>query len=247
MDKQWFEEQFNTSDNCDKWGHQFRATQQIRYQISYDLLNKYLTNKHNVVTDLCCGLGDFLVKFKGRTLRGYDISSNAVEKASKLYKGIVFEQNELPYIEKTSDVFIVLECLNYLDMKTTTSNIFSNLNSEGLVLISVSVDYEKELLDILRTKDIIEKKYTYFGLFSKIESKLVFYSKDIEYIVNRKKARNKYLLSKLLKSRFSCITERIMGIIRTLSLLILKSHFFVKLFSIVPLKRHVILLVKNEK
>ena len=242
MDKNWFEKQFDTTDNNDKWGHQYRVTQQIRLQKSFNLIKEYI-KRDFIVCDLCCGLGDFLNKLDGK-LYGFDIANNAIQKARKLYPSIHFAQNELPNIPKVCDVYILLECINYLDEKEVMQNIFNNMNKNGLILISVSVEYEKQLLESLQKFTILKTDYTYFGVFSKIEPKLIFYSQNLEYIIDRKLARDKYFLYKMY-SKFPTITKKSMKIVQKLSKKILQSRILVFFFSIFRKKQLIIILAQK--
>lgn len=244
--KEWFESMFDTDGSYDKWGHQYRITQKIRFKKSFNLIRHHI-KEHHIISDVCCGLGDFLNTFNSDYLYGFDISNNAINKASKLYPNIHFEQNELPNIPKKSDIIIALECIYYINQKRAVTNIYNLLNNNGLFLVSVPIEYKDELKLSLEKFKILNVKYTYFGLFSKIEEKLIFYSKDLNYIIQRKEARNKFLLSNLLKSKFGNFIENIMSFMKKCSLSLLRSEIIVRICSLIPIKRHIIILAqKNE-
>lgn len=244
MDKAWFEQMFEGDDHNDNWGHQYRATQQLRLQISYRLLMKHLSDEHHKIGDLCCGLGDFITKVPPNKERyGYDISHNAIEKAKKIYPMINFSQNELPHIPKKLDIIITLECLSYLHMPTAIQKICENLHKKGLFLVSIEANRSDELDKLMNQHfTILEKKYLYFGLFSKLEPKLLFYTKDLNYILERKKARNKFLLEKLLNSKLSLLIKSSMKIIQYICLFILKSKLIAYLSTMAWQKSHIIIL-----
>ncbi len=245
MDRKWFESMFEGDSKNDKWGHQYRATQQIRLNKSFNLINKYLKTNMKI-SDVCCGLGDFLGRFKNKNTFGFDISQNAITKARYLYPDIDFMQNELPNIPNNYDVIIALECIYYINVKEASVNIYNALNKSGLFLVSVPIDYENNLIESLSKFNILEQRYTYFGLFSRIEEKLVFYSKDLDYILERKASRKRYLLSKLLNSRISIFIKQYISLMQRLSLIILQSYIVVKLFSLIPIKRHIIILAQKK-
>ena len=239
MNKEWFEEQFNTTDNTDKWGHQFRATQKIRFQKSFDLIKSHIKDSYTIC-DLCCGFGDFLNRFKIKNLYGFDISTNAINKAKSLYPHIKFTCNELPNTPKNCDIVIALECIYYIQIDTAVEQIYYSLNQDGLFLVSVPIDYEKELFTAMQRFTIIKIDYTYFGLFSQIEPKLLFYSKSLDFILDKKIMRKKYLLKKLYE-KYPMFITWLMGIVQKLSLFILKNESIVRLSSLFRIKRHIII------
>ena len=248
--KEWFESMFDTNSNVDKWGHQFRATQKKRLNLSFKMIQPYI-KKDMEIADICCGLGDFLAKFKNCKLYGFDISKNAIEKAKKLYPHINFFQREIKDTTEKYDAIIALECLHYFTAKENQKNIdkiYNALNDNGYFLFSVSLNYEHkdELLKIVNSKfKILKIEYTYFGMFSKIEPKLLFYSRDLDYILERKRARKKVLLERLINSQFSFFVILYMKMIQNISRSILKSDVLVSLSEIFKIKHHIIVLGKK--
>jgi SAM-dependent methyltransferase len=246
VEKDWFESMFDTDDENDKWGHQYRATQKHRLNYSFELLIKHINRSHLNIGDVCCGLGDFLSMFKNKQLYGYDISNTAVEKAKNKFHNIQFSQNELPNVPKNLDVIVALECLYYIDINEAVKSINQNLNDDGLFLVSVATDYIEELRNSMYIFDIIEEEYLYYGLFSKIEPKLLFYIKDLDYIIQRKEVRGKFLLKKLLNSKVAYIVKIFMKLVQKISFLILKSDLLVSISTFARIKSHIIVLGKKK-
>lgn len=144
--REWAEKLFNSS-KTDPWGHDWRASQKIRYQVALSMIKQNISlNDTQKVLDIGCALGDFTNQLSqtinGKYILGVDISETAVNKCTKKYPHLHFERAQLPELNVSSSVFdliVALEVIYYVDEKHLDSaleKIASLLSPNGWLLIS---------------------------------------------------------------------------------------------------------------
>jgi SAM-dependent methyltransferase len=149
--KEWFETMFSTAhQSYDRWGHQWRASQQYRYSLSLRVIKHLLDQTSaQTVLDIGCGLGDFTHLAycinPSNVFFGMDISQNAISGALKKFPQINFRREALPQIayENDFDGIISLDCLCYLDYENrrgAVENIRMHLKPRGWFLFSSPTD-----------------------------------------------------------------------------------------------------------
>jgi len=146
--KEWTDNLFKSSEN-DPWGHDWRASQQIRYIKAMELLNKNVSNANRLnIIDIGCCLGDFtkLIKeyYEKSDVLGVDISPEAVRKCKLKYNNIAFKVSKLPdmpgLLEEKYDLISAMEVLCYVDkteLNLALENLYKKLNKDGYLLISI--------------------------------------------------------------------------------------------------------------
>lgn len=190
--KEYFEELFSKSSfEDDPWGHNWRASQQYRYQRYLELL-RGIIGKHLRILDIGCALGDFTVQVKEslqpEEIRAIDISEEAVSRAKVKYKdsGIKFSVNSLPHLEEfkdgSFDSVLALEVLYYLGYRErirALEEINRILKKGGFLLVSVNIrepPYFRidEFYNLINSFFQIKKvEYCYGKIYSFFETKLL--------------------------------------------------------------------------
>lgn len=192
-EKEWFDQRIEVENEevGDKWGHRWRGLQKFRYDLCMDLLRHVLTEERRLrILDIGCGLCDFtrkILKYGPQNkIYGIDISQNAIKYDYKKYPEINFEVGALPNLsfrDNLFDVIICLEVVYYLSEKKRMRSFFEMdrvLKPDSYLLFSTVLDdgsryyAEKEFFDhISKYFEIVKKKYNYFYLYRKIESKIL--------------------------------------------------------------------------
>jgi SAM-dependent methyltransferase len=212
----WFEMMFSTAeDDCDRWGHQWRASQKFRYQLALSLIQERLSQPQpKSILDIGCGLGDFTNMVhtinKKNSLFGLDISQNAITRAQNKYREIEFRCGALPsvdYPRKMFDGIVAMECIYYLtdqERKIALKNIFKRLKPQGWFLFSSPIDDGTRYFSDKRSKKLIENagfrihqiKYNYAKSYTKIEKPLVKLLQLSRIMTEISKSTDKVMLSR---------------------------------------------------
>ena len=197
--KEWFDYNFTDIDHDelgDRWGHRWRGSQHIRFQIYNNLLKGILPSQEQLrILDIGCALGDFTTQVmkmdpKNRMM-GIDISPIAIRRFSASSQGHLEPALELgtgklpdlPFKKDTIDLVLCLEVIYYLDQKArerSLEDISRILDPQGKVLISGVLDggvqyfNEARLIELVSRFFIIEKiDYNYAKIYTVFESRLL--------------------------------------------------------------------------
>jgi ubiquinone/menaquinone biosynthesis C-methylase UbiE len=138
----------------DRWGHRWRGSQKLRYQITLDLLFEEVEKKPNLkILEIGCGQGDLLLQlyssFPDGIFFGTDISDNVIAWNKTKYNFCQFKQAALPDVPfhpNSFDLICACEVLCYLDepqQRTAFINISRALKPDGLFLFSGVLDEKK--------------------------------------------------------------------------------------------------------
>ncbi len=186
--KEWFEWMFESGkEGEDRWGHQWRISQRIKYNVALSLIQPIFKNEKRrlVIADFCCGLGDFLRLVHTVDSRhwylGFDIAENAIRYAERWNGVAQYQVNALPRVPNILvDVAIVLDCINYLphdQREAALRALFSILHPGGYILFSsplgnpnkyFSAEQALRLVQQAGFK-IVTESYNYTKLVSKAE------------------------------------------------------------------------------
>lgn len=107
--KEWAEDLFRGSES-DPWGHDWRASQQARYDTALSLIarNIDVASVHNFL-DVGCALGHFTARlasfFPNAKGTGADISSEAIKKCRRLHDELSFINSHLPDLHEVKESF----------------------------------------------------------------------------------------------------------------------------------------------
>ena len=189
--KEWFEQQFASgNEGTDKWGHQWRASQNYRIKLSISLIREIAERNDGLrILDIGCGLGDvantvYELNMSSKVL-GIDISKNAVQEARKKFENIKFNVLELPKVPVGKhDIILALECIYYLlekERDEALNNISSALKSNGYFLFSSHLSDDPSYfsangaLEAIRNAGfkVIEVIYNYAKLYAFFEKYLI--------------------------------------------------------------------------
>ena len=166
---QWAEDMFENAES-DPWGHDWRASQQVRYDVAMDLLSRNVASGGvKDFIDVGCALGHFTSRladyFGDARGLGVDISAEAVKKCNKMYVSIDFEVAKLPELELSKSQFDfvnALEVLCYVDEQSISvalERLRSILRPGGYLLVSSYLGKAPfYLADVF--KKIISKRFT---------------------------------------------------------------------------------------
>lgn len=120
--RDWAERLFKGAKG-DPWGHDWRASQQVRYQKALELLSRHVKPQEVArLLDVGCALGHFtkMLKgmFKSATVTGVDISPEAVAKCAHLHPEVEFREASLPSLQGLApgefDLVSALEVIFYV-------------------------------------------------------------------------------------------------------------------------------------
>ncbi len=184
--KEWAEALFKNSE-ADPWGHDWRASQKVRYLAAMDLIKKHISpDKIKDVLDIGCALGDFTKMLKGfffnSDVLGVDISGEAVLKCRNIYNNIKFETNNLPELtlsKNNFDFISALEVVYYVGedkIDKSLQRIYDITKDGGYILISTylnkppfvtSENFKKVLSKYFV---IVDETIRYHGLYSQYET-----------------------------------------------------------------------------
>lgn len=259
--KEWFEFQFSKAfeKGEDLWGHQWRASQKYRYNISLKAVkDKIFQKKAHKILDLGCGLGDFtnLVYSlnPSNMLFGMDISKNAIRAAKIRHPKISFKNGTLPEISfnEKFDGIIALECICYLDKQKRIEafkNIKEYLIEKGWFLFSSPLDdgvkyfSEEEVINLLRKSSFKIEKITYnyaklYTFFEKPFLKLISLANKLQHISSKEQTDVAILSKKekfLLEISHVPVLRKLIKYFLTLSSefskFVLKSNWIVTFFQ----------------
>jgi SAM-dependent methyltransferase len=163
--KFWFDHMFSCeSEGNDRWGHQWRGSQQYRYSLTLGLIKELdLQSGNRTILDIGCGLGDFsnMIYQLNRSNRvfGMDISEYAVRGALKKYPHIKFKTGALPEIiyDRKFSMILSLDCICYLceqKRRQSFQTIWDHLENGGSFVFSSPLDDGSRFF---RTEDAIEQ------------------------------------------------------------------------------------------
>lgn len=146
--KQWFEAEYVRTED-DPWGLSWRPSQAVRYQIMWDVLEKFVPKMKCSVLDCGCATGDFTFGMAQHfrsydwNIIGIDFSEEAISRARQRFPPMTFETYTIANAQEkyagNMDVVTCLEVLYYLDhegRRDMIARISSILKSGGFVLFS---------------------------------------------------------------------------------------------------------------
>ena len=145
--KEWAEKLY-TQSRTDPWGHDWRASQQLRYVKALEMIDRHISPREapQSILDIGCALGHFTVSLKnhftGSRVTGVDISEEAVRKCRQRHRDIDFMRASLPDLEldgRTYDFISALEVIFYIkadQIDRALARIHEALNPGGWLLIS---------------------------------------------------------------------------------------------------------------
>lgn len=190
--KPWFDYMFHCEfEGCDRWGHQWRASQLHRHFRTIELVKPLIQRpKNQIVLDVGCGLGDFTAEVQRLNskirLQGMDISEIAVRSAAKKYSHIEFTVGKLPGLDCKFrfNGIISLDCVFYLSENNRIKsfrNIYNCLNRGGWYVFSSPIDDGSRYFDSQHAVEQIENAgfsiqkvlYIYGYLYKIIEKPLM--------------------------------------------------------------------------
>lgn len=204
--KEYFERLFSLSSLTeDPWGHNWRASQQFRYDSYLKLLRfNNLDKKRLNILDIGCSLGDFTARveraLKPREIWAIDISEVAIEKARIKYKNskINFKVGSLPNLVEFKDnsfnLLLSLEVLYYMakeDRIKALKEMKRVLKKDGFILISVNINKPPYFQ--------IYEFYNLVGQFFKIEKVEYNYGKIYSFFENRIFVLEKTVFKKFIR------------------------------------------------
>ncbi|WEU39793.1 MAG: class I SAM-dependent methyltransferase [Candidatus Odinarchaeum yellowstonii] len=171
----WFEYMFEKGD---RWGHDWRASQSLRYKLYLNILKDILTKKSQIkILDIGCGICNFTHKVydinRTNKIYGMDISKNAISYALKKYPHFTLCQAELPEIPfkgLSFDLIMCLEVLYYIKKpkrELSIKNIKNFLTRAGYFLFSTALGQgylsEDEAIKLISKYFHIEKIIYNYG------------------------------------------------------------------------------------
>lgn len=207
----------------------FGPSSQTRYSLLIQLLKKHdYNNPNSILLDCGCGSGNFLLKlsvYGYKNISGSDFSKQAVNLAKEKQPNIDIFNADLTKLKdfdkKRYDIIVCSDVLEHInDDVTAINNIYSLLNKNGLLLISVPCNnkywslhddfsghirrYSNNDLDNklkINGFDILES-FGWGSLFYSLYHSLLVTQKPSKIMGNEKKAI-KVFLSKILYYLFS--------------------------------------------
>lgn len=190
--KEWLEGMFLDIEKTgeDRWGHQWRASQKLRYERYMGVL-KPMLKQGMTILDVGCGAGNFTHQVwelaPESAIIGMDISERAIRYAQRTYPEITFMTGALPDVvlgeKKSFDLILCLEVLNYLDTeerRKAVERMSVLLKPGGRLLFSGVLDggvayfEENEIQELISQYLAIEKtEYNYAKLYTIMEGKFL--------------------------------------------------------------------------
>lgn len=182
----WAEALFKGADE-DPWGHDWRASQQARYQAALEMLSQGVeASRVKSVLDVGCALGHFTAevagRFPGARVLGVDISAEAVAKCRKRLPELEFSQAKLPELTLAGgpfDLVTALEVVYYVgeeNIDASLARLAELIRPGGYLLISTYLNkppfhtpanFRKRVEQYFRVRN---EKLRYHGLYSRLET-----------------------------------------------------------------------------
>lgn len=187
--REWLDGQFRKA-NGDPWGHDWRASQFMRYEMHLELLEKFAGRKavNLRVLDIGCALGDFtamlVARFPQCNVEGLDISQEALDRAKLRFRGLHFVCVDFfthPTVVSKADIICCLEVLYYLERSqrdAAVHTISDRLLPGGICLFSARIGSKHFNFDELpqlvgRHMDILEVRYIHLRWYQYLEKPIL--------------------------------------------------------------------------
>jgi len=217
--KHWFDQMFESqSDGCDRWGHQWRASQRFRHRLTLNLIKNFIRQPNDQkILDIGCGLGDFIAEVQQLnpdiSVHGMDISDVAIKEAARKYPHIQFTVGRFPEFACSCKLngIISLDCIFYLseeDRQKSFQNVYKCLTTGGWFVFSSPVDDglryfkpDKAIEQIKYTGLSIHNVFYNYGQLYKCIEKPLLTIYDLPFTLSRLNLKD----SKQLKSIYKLI------------------------------------------
>jgi hypothetical protein len=138
----------------DRWGHEVRASQSLRYKFIKDLtLQNFEITSKNDIYDCACSNNYFLGLLSEKysfNMYGSDIEIDALNEAVDKYKNasfVISRLPKLPFSQNKFDLIFALEVLYYLDphdYSETILGLYSKLKAGGILIVSSPDSFSRQ-------------------------------------------------------------------------------------------------------
>jgi SAM-dependent methyltransferase len=149
----WFEHEFRRAgEAADPWGHEWRGSQQVRYERLMRLIAPLLDGGRHTVLDVGCSFGALTQRLAGQNPRGLLVGLDLSEKAAgvasrRLGAGgaafVVAALPDLPLAAERFDLAVAAETLYYLPESAraeAVASIWRLLRPSGCLVFSTVLD-----------------------------------------------------------------------------------------------------------
>lgn len=156
---------------------------------------KKLKKKNPKVLDVACGTGNhsLLLKKKGYSVLGADLSPHMLKIARKKVKGMMFVKADMQKLDlkKKFDVIICMFSAinynrNYKDLERTLKGFYNHLRNGGILIFDLGFSpYKKE---VSRRIDTVEEKNLLIARFSQVD-KVKETEIDAKFVIFKKEGK----------------------------------------------------------